>query len=112
MKEISAFLLLFLMWIPRILTIIAAVMGALVAGTSWWIMLITGIALVSLSWKWPWIGALLFIGAAIAYMIMYQEDPDPFIYGILFLTGIIFLLVWLLRKQIRIAREAYWARSQ
>lgn len=111
MKAISTFLFLFLLWIPRILTIIAALLGALVAGTSWWIMIMIGIILLALTWKWPWIGALLFIVAAIAYIIDYHENPDPFIYGILFLTGVIFLVVWLLRKQIRIAQESYWDRS-
>ncbi len=111
MKEISTFLLLFLMWIPRILTIIAAFLGALAAGTSWWIILIIGIAMVALTWKWPWTGALVFIAAGIAYLIMNNDDPDPFIYGILFLVGILFLLVWLLRKQIRTAREVYWERD-
>jgi hypothetical protein len=111
MKTIWIFLLLSLPWIPRILTIIAALLGALAAGTSWWIIIMIGIILVVLTWKWPWIGVLLCIGASTAYIIDNHEDPNLFIPGILFLIGILFLFVWLLRKQIKIAQEAYWEES-
>jgi hypothetical protein len=53
--------------------------------------------------RWPRIGGLLIIASAILYLT--GQDPDP---GIYILLGVIFLLGWFLRKEIRNAQDAYW----
>lgn len=104
MKMIVNSLLLFLLWTPRILLIISA---ALLTIFSWKLMLI-GLSVLALSWKWPWTGGLISITLGIAYIIYSWGDLNHFIYISLLLIGVLFLLGWFFRKEIIKARDVYW----
>jgi hypothetical protein len=116
------FLLLSLNWIPKIICILFAIFISLFAmdvfgqGAGF---LATFVALMAhlipaflvviiliLSWKWPWIGGISFIILGIAYVIM-MEGKYLIIYIPLFLVGILFLLSWYFRKEIKEARAIY-----
>jgi hypothetical protein len=58
---------------------------------------------LALSWRWGWIGGILFIAAGIVYLIGARHHPDwvALISGSLFLVGALFLLNWLKRADIR-----------
>lgn len=61
------------------------------------------VALV-LAWKWEWIGALIFIGWAILYLVAFRDQSLSAylaISGLPALIGLLFLLGWIWRKQIR-----------
>jgi hypothetical protein len=104
MKIIINSLLLILLWAPRILLILSA---ALLTIFNWKLLLI-GISILVLSWKWPWIGGLISITLGIAYIIGYWGKLDHFIYISLLAIGVLFLLNWFLRKEIIKAQDAYW----
>jgi glucose-6-phosphate-specific signal transduction histidine kinase len=129
LQIIKYILLLFLLWTPRILCILLAIFAGLFSfdvfgqGTSFWKTLIAFIiqftptliiiAIIILSWKWPWVGGICFIVMGIAYLILFaQRSQSHFIDLSLFLTGILFLLSWILRKNIIDAKEAYWGDNQ
>jgi len=104
MKNIINSMLLLLLWAPRVLLILSS---ALLAIFSWKLLLI-GISVLALSWKWPWIGGLVSFTLGIAYIIGQWGELDHFIYISLFLIGVLFLLSWFLRKNITKAQDAYW----
>ena len=107
-------LLLLLLWTPRILCIILSLLAMLVAGSAGLIVLLIGIIILAVSWKWPWIGGFLSIVSAIAYILgelRSQDMPDPKIYISLLLLAVLFLLGWFLRKEIRNAQDVYWERT-
>ncbi len=61
---------------------------------------------ILIAWKWEWVGALLFLGWAIWYVVAFSTRGfDRSIYaiigGIPALIGLIFLAGWIWRKQIR-----------
>ena len=58
---------------------------------------------VILAWKWEWIGAVVFIGAGLLYLFtaLHRLDWVLLISGPLFIVGILYLLGWLWRKDIR-----------
>jgi len=59
---------------------------------------------IALAWKWEWIGALLFIGWAIWYVLTTHDFPLSvylIIAGIPAVIGLFFLAGWVWRKQIR-----------
>lgn len=109
-----------LFWTPRILTILFAVFISLFAldvfgqGYTFWetvlgllIHLIpTGIILLglALSWRWEWIGGILFIALGVFYIFAFDGQPW-FVYlvmsGPLFLIGALFLLNWHYRAELR-----------
>jgi len=107
MKIIINSLLLFLLWLPRILLILSAAFLAIFN----WILLLIGIVVLVLSWKWPWIGGLISITLGIAYVINYWGKLDHFIYISLLAIGILFLLGWFFRKEIIKAQDAYWENT-
>jgi hypothetical protein len=60
------------------------------------------VALV-LAWKWEWIGALIFIGWAILYLVAFRDQSLSAylaISGLPAFIGLLFLLGWIWRKQI------------
>jgi hypothetical protein len=60
------------------------------------------ILLLVLSWKWPWIGGMTFIALGIVYIIWYVPKCQSHAIDIyLFIIGILFLLDWFLRKNIK-----------
>jgi len=61
------------------------------------------IALI-IAWKWEWVGAVLFIGWAIWYVVFMQGLPwiaYVLIAGLPVLIGLLFLAGWIWRKEIR-----------
>ena len=111
-----------LFWTPRILCIAFAVFVSLFAldvfgeGYKFFetvllflIHLIpTGILLIALvvSWRCEWIGAIAFTALGVLYIVMFWDREFSWsVYvmmsGPLFLLGILFLINWLCRKQLR-----------
>lgn len=125
MKKLAYTLLLFLKWIPRILCILLAIFTGLFSldafgpGITFWKGLIGFIihliptfliiGILMLSWKWDWIGGISFIVLGVAYMtLMTSVDKAlPLIYIPIFITGLLFLISWFLRKYIKDAQAAY-----
>ena len=110
-----------LFWTPRILGVLFVVFISLFAldvfgeGYGFWrtllallIHLIPSIILIIvlvLAWRWEWVGAVLFIGFGVWYLAE-ARGVSPMLYfvifaGIPFLVGILFLVGWITRKQIR-----------
>ena len=110
-----------LVWMPRILGILFAILLSLFAldvfgeGHGFWKTILallihlipTGIVLVALAiaWRWEWAGALLFIGLGALYLVMaggrFHWSVCVMISGPLFLVGGLFLLNWRFRAQLR-----------
>jgi len=109
-----------LFWTPRLMGSLFILFQSLFAldifgqGYSFWetvvglfIHLIPSIVLtiaVALAWKWEWIGAVLFIGWAVFYLASARGFPWSvyvLIAGIPFVVGILFLMDWFCRKEIR-----------
>ena len=128
LQAIKYFLLLILNWIPRILCILIAIFLSLFSfdvfgqNTGFWktliaffihnIPTITLIAILILSWKLAWIGGISFIALGIVYLIWFSDRSDShFIDITLFAVGILFLLDWFLRKEIKKAQDAYWENN-
>jgi hypothetical protein len=111
-----------LFWMPRILCILFAVFVSLFSfdvfgeGYSFWKTILallmhlipTGIILVVLavSWRWEWVGAIIFSALGVLYIVMFWGRFKWHVYLLpisvpLFLVGFLFLINWLYRKQIR-----------
>ena len=110
-----------LFWSPRILCILFAVFLSLFAldvfgeGLGFWETIlallihlvpvyIVVIALV-IAWRWEWVGTVLFTALAVVYLILawgrFHWSVYATISGPLVLMGILFLLNWLYRAQLR-----------
>jgi len=67
----------------------------------------TGIILVMLaiSWRWEWVGGILFPALGVCYLIMthgrFPWSTYLVISGPLFLVGALFLLNWFYRRELR-----------
>jgi hypothetical protein len=68
----------------------------------------TGMILIALvvSWRWEWIGAIAFTALGVSYIVTFWDREFSWsVYvmmsGPLFLLGILFLINWLYRKQLR-----------
>ena len=67
----------------------------------------TGLIAVALivAWRWEWVGAVLFFGLGVAYIVTVHErapwDWYVFIAGPAFLMGLLFLLNWRYRAELR-----------
>ncbi|MCL4531479.1 MAG: hypothetical protein M1282_19005 [Chloroflexi bacterium] len=109
-----------LFWTPRLMGILFILFLSLFAldifgqGYSFWetvvglfMHLIPSILLaiaIALAWKWEWIGAALFGGWAISYFARAHGMPWSvyvLMAGIPFVVGILFLVNWIYRKEIR-----------
>jgi len=110
-----------LYWTPRVPTVLFALFISLFAldvfaeGAGFWkttlallIHLIPTfiiIAILVLSWKREWIGGILFIALGIVYVVFtwgrFPWSTYLAIAGPLVLTGVLFLIGWQLRTQIR-----------
>jgi len=59
---------------------------------------------IALAWRWEWIGAALFIGWAVSYLLRVSGSDwitYALIAGLPALIGLFFLAGWIWRKQIR-----------
>jgi len=111
-----------LVWTPRLLGILFVLFLSLFAldifemNLGFWgtilgllMHLIPSIALaiaIALAWKWEWVGAALFAGWAIFYAAAFRGfhwSVYAMISGIPLVIGILFLLDWIYRKEIRAA---------
>ena len=108
-----------LFWLPRVLCIAFALfvslfaLDVLNAGLGLWqtipalsmhlIPTAFVVVVLALSWRWEWVGGILYIAAGILYLIEARHHPDwvVVISGPLFLVGTLFLLNWLKRGEIR-----------
>jgi hypothetical protein len=117
MKKPVKFLLF---WTPRILCILFAVFLSLFAGDvfdmhqGFWKTILgllihlipAGIVLLALvvSWRREWVGAILFNAMGIYYLVTNFKHPNAImvIAGPLFLIGVLFLLNWIFRKDLKI----------
>lgn len=66
---------------------------------------VIAIAIV-LAWRWEWVGAVVFAGWSILYMATarnFHWSVYVIIAGIPFVIGVLFLLDWIYRKEIRAA---------
>jgi len=110
-----------LFWTPRIICIVFAVFisifaldvfeqgyGILKTITALLIHLIpTGIVVIILliSWRRQWVGAILFNALAVFYLVRYWGKFPWIAYlaisGPLFLVGVLFLINWVHRKELR-----------
>jgi hypothetical protein len=112
-----------LLWAPRVLGILFALFVSLFAldvfgmGYGFWeTMLALWIHLVpvfilliglALAWRWEWVGALCFLGFAVWYLVTFWGQFPFSVYllmaGPAFLVGVLFLIDWLYRAQLRAA---------
>ena len=110
-----------LFWTPRILCILFAVFVSLFAldvfgeGYGFWGTILallmhlipTGVILIvlAISWRWEWVGGVLFIALGVLYMVMFRGRSHWSAYlvisGPLFLVGVLFLINWLYRARLR-----------
>ena len=110
-----------LFWTPRILCILFAVFVSLFAldvfgeGYGFWKTLLvlamhlipTGIILIvlAISWRWEWVGGIVFNVLGVLYPVMFWGRFPWSVYlvisGPLFLIGVLFLLNWLCRRELR-----------
>ena len=61
------------------------------------------LAVVALAWRWEWVGALVFSGAAMAYAVFARDHLDwiLFISGPLLIIGMLFLFSWIHHADLR-----------
>ena len=110
-----------LFWTPRVLCLLFAVFISLFAldvfseeNRFWDTVLALLIHLIptylillvlAVSWRWEWIGGILFNLLGIAYLVMawgkFHWSAYFSISGPLFLVGILFLINWIYREEIR-----------
>ena len=111
----------FLFWTPRILCLVFAVFVSLFAlavfgeGYGFWETILaflihlipTGIILIvlAISWRWEWVGGILFIALGAAYIVATWSklhwSAHLAISGPLFLIGVLFLVNWRYRAEPR-----------
>jgi len=116
-----------LFWAPRILCILFAVFVSLFAldvvgeGYGLWGTILallmhlipTGVILIvlAISWRWEWVGGVLFIALGVLYLAMswgrLHWSAYLVISGPLFLVGVLFLINWLYRAELRTQRSGH-----
>ena len=115
-----------LFWAPRILCIAFAVFVSLFAldvfgeGYDFFETIVaflihlipTGIILIALlvSWRWEWMGAIAFTALGVVYIVIFRDQEFSWsVYvmmsGPLFLLGVLFLINWLCRRQLRVGSQ-------
>jgi hypothetical protein len=109
-----------LYWTPRVLAIVFVLFISLFAFDvfdgqySFWetvlalfMHLLPSIILtitIAIAWRWEWVGTLFFAGWSIFYVATFRDFPVSvyvIIAGIPFLIGILFLVDWIYRKELR-----------
>lgn len=112
-----------LFWTPRVLSILFALFVSLFAldvfgaGYGFWetilgllihlipvFVLLIGLAI---AWRWEWVGALVFLGFAIWYLVQAWGQFPLSVYlvmaGVPFVVGVLWLADWLYRGELRTA---------
>jgi len=59
---------------------------------------------IALAWRWEWVGALIFAGWSVFYMVTargFHWSVYVIIAGIPFVIGVLFLLDWIYNKELR-----------
>ena len=120
-----------LFWAPRVLCILFAVFVSLFAldvfgeGYGFWGTMLallmhlipTGVILIvlAISWRWEWVGGILFIALGVLYLVMswgrFHWSAYLAISGPLFLVGVLFLINWLYRAKRRTQRSDHEAQA-
>ena len=61
------------------------------------------VVVLAVSWRWEWVGGILFVALGMLYLIRARHHPDwvVVISGPLFVLGALFLLNWWKRGEIR-----------
>ena len=110
-----------LFWTPRILCILFAVFVSLFAldvfgeGYGFWgtmlallmhlIPTFVILIVLAISWRWEWVGGIMFIALGVLYLVMswgrFHWSAYLLISGPLFLVGVLFLINWLYRAELR-----------
>jgi hypothetical protein len=110
-----------LYWTPRILSILFALFVSLFAldvfgaGYSFWetllallihlIPIYVILIVLAISWRWEWIGGALFISLAALYLVISWGQFPWSTYLVMsgppFLVGILFIINWFYRKDLR-----------
>ena len=110
-----------LFWTPRIVCILFAAFASLFSldvfaeGQGFWETIggflihniPVGIVLIvlAIAWRWEWIGAIVFIGLGALYLVSFrgQFSWDTYLVtsGPLFLVGVLFLVNWRYRAELR-----------
>jgi len=59
--------------------------------------------ILAVSWRWEWVGTVLFGGMGLFYLFTTLDHPDWILWisGPLFLIAVLFLLNWLHRRDLR-----------
>ena len=120
-----------LFWTPRVLCILFAVFVSLFAldvfgeGYGFWGTMLallmhlipTGVILIvlAISWRWEWVGGILFTALGVLYLVMFwgrfHWSAYLLISGPLLLVGILFLINWLYRARLRTQRRDHEAQA-
>ena len=110
-----------LFWAPRVLCILFAIFVSLFAldvfeeGHGLWETMLallmhlipTFVILIvlAISWRWEWVGGILFIALGVLYLALaggrLHWSAYLLISGPLFLVGVLFLINWLYRAELR-----------
>jgi hypothetical protein len=110
-----------LFWTPRVLTLIFAAFISIFAfdvfegrQDTWHLIVALGrhliptalvLVLLVLAWRWEWVGALAYVGLGAFYIAWswgrFHWSAYAFIAGPLFLVGLLFLLNWVHRDELR-----------
>jgi hypothetical protein len=120
-----------LFWTPRVLCILYAVFISLFAldvfgeGYGFWgtmlallmhlIPTFVILIVLAISWRWEWVGGILFIALGVLYLAMswgrLHWSAYLLISGPLFLVGVLFLINWLYRAELRTQRSDHEAQA-
>ena len=110
-----------LFWAPRILCLLFAAFISIFAadafgeGYGFWNTILrlllhliptaTILAILAISWRWKWVGGILFTALGVLYLILFWGRFLWSVYvtisGPLFVVGVLFLINWLCRAKLR-----------
>jgi hypothetical protein len=69
------------------------------------------LVVLAVSWRWEWVGALLFSGLAVCYMVLFWGRFHWSVYAVisgpLCLLGVLFFLNWLWRAELHTRSSAH-----
>jgi hypothetical protein len=98
-------------WLPRILAILVCLFLSLfaldAAGLSEFAIhiapMLVLLAIVAVSWRWEWVGGLVFTGAAVAYAYLARDHASWIlvISGPLLIVGVSYLWSWRYHGRLR-----------